>query len=328
MIQALRCNAGPTQDSCWNPFGTTYLMMDPQTGMMIGDPNTKFPEPNDPGWTPSPGEEHTQLDAQQYKDMGLAHTAADYSNTEQEHRLAGNVMSYNIQELGMTVVDVVAQNNQLFDLWYNDEPVGFAVGIHWRLETEEYRPHALAQSAIGGNRFALRKSEQTSQAIFAELGLPLLQSETWGEMEAQLALRYTEIEGKGIYGQPGTAKFTTTIPKFAIRYAPVDWLALRGSITQGFVTPGPVRAVRRRRDHHPRLAAGLHLRLPARHPGLHRRRRQPGRSDAQRAGRQCRQPGSGSGDLGSVQRRLFAEVHGRRSRLRRGLHVRGVPRQP
>ncbi len=238
MIQALRCNAGPSQDACWNPFGTTYLMMDPQTGMMIGDPNRKFPTPDDPGWTPPPGQEHTAHDAQRYNDLGLAHTAADYANTEEEHRLAGNVMSYNIQDLGMTIVDAVAQNNQLFDLWYNDEPVGFAVGIHWRLETEEYRPHALAQSAIGGNRFALRKSEQTSRAIFAELGLPLIQSERWGEMEAQVALRYTEIEAEGIYGQPGSVKFTTTIPKLALRYAPRDWLAVRGSLTQGFVTPG------------------------------------------------------------------------------------------
>ena len=147
-------------------------------------------------------------------------------------------MSYNIQDLGMTVLDVVAQNNNLFDLWYNDQAVGLAVGAHWRLETEEYRPHALAQAAIGGNRFALRKSEQESRAIFAEVGLPLIQHETWGEMEMQLAVRYTEIEAEGIYGQPGQVKFTTTIPKLAVRYAPVDWLALRGSVTQGFVTPG------------------------------------------------------------------------------------------
>ena len=216
MVEALRCNAGPTQDACWNPFGSTYLMID-ENGFPIGDPNIKFPAPNDPGWTPP---DH------------------DFVNTEEEHRLAGNVMSYNIQDLGMTIFDLVGANNNLFDLWYNDQPVGLAVGMHWRLENEEYRPHALAQSAIGGNRFALRKSEQESRAIFAEVGLPLLQHETFGEMEAQIALRYTEIEAEGIYGQPGQVKFTTTIPKLAVRYAPTDWLAVRGSITQGFVTPG------------------------------------------------------------------------------------------
>ena len=238
MVQALRCNAGPSQDACWNPFGTTYMMMDPQTGMPIGDPNTKFPGANDGGWTPPAGEEHANLDANHYQNLGLAHTAADYANSEEEHRLAGNVMSYNIQDFGMTILDLVAANNNLFDLWYNDQPVGLAIGTHWRLEEEEYRPHALAQAAIGGNRFALRKSEQESRAVFAEVNLPLLQHETWGEMEAQVAVRYSEIESAGIYGQPGRVKFTTTIPKLAVRYAPVDWLALRGSVTEGFVTPG------------------------------------------------------------------------------------------
>ena len=216
MVQALRCNAGPNQNSCWNPFGSTYLMMD-ENGFPIGDPNKQFPAPNDPGWTPPDHE---------------------FVNTEDEHRLAGNVMGYNIQDLGMTIVDLVGANSNLFDLWYNDQPVGLAVGMHWRLEDEEYRPHALAQAGIGGNKFALRKSEQESRAVFAEMSLPLISHETWGDMEAQVALRYTEITADGIYGQPGSSKFTTTIPKLAIRYQPVDYLALRGSITQGFVTPG------------------------------------------------------------------------------------------
>ena len=216
LIQALRCNAGPTQNFCWNPFGTTYMMID-ENGFPIGDPSNKFPAPNDPGWTPP---DH------------------DFVNTEEEHRVAGNVMSYNIQDLGMTIVDVVAANSNLFDLWYNDQPVGLAFGMHWRLEDEEYRPHALAQAAIGGNKFALRKSEQESRAVFAEMSLPLISHETYGEMEAQLALRYTEITSEGIYGQPGSVKVDTTIPKLAIRYSPRDFLALRGSITQGFVPPG------------------------------------------------------------------------------------------
>ena len=216
MIQALRCNAGPNQNSCWNPFGTTYMMID-ENGYPIGDPSNKFPAPNDPGWTPP---DH------------------DFVNTEDEHRLAGNVMAYNIQDLGMTIVDLVGANSNLFDLWYNDQPVGLAVGVHWRVEEEEYRPHALAQAAVGGNKFALRKSEQRSQAVFAEVSLPLVSHETWGEMEAQMAVRYSEITAEGIYGQPGSSKFTTTIPKLAVRYAPTDYLALRGSVTQGFVTPG------------------------------------------------------------------------------------------
>ena len=216
MVDALRCNAGPNNDSCWNPFGTTYLMMD-ENGFVMGNPDIRFPAANDPGWTPADHE---------------------YTNTEEEHRNAGVVMQYDTQDLQMTLVDLVASNGSLFDLWYNDAPVGFAIGAHWRLEEEEFRPHALNQAAIGGPKIGLRTSEQESRAVFAELSIPIMQSDTFGEMEAQIALRYTEITAEGIIGQPGTAKFDTTIPKLAIRYAPTDWLAIRGSITEGFVTPG------------------------------------------------------------------------------------------
>ena len=216
LVKALRCKAGPTNDSCWNPFGTTYLMSD-ENGFPIGDPSITHPQPNDPGWTPP---DH------------------DYVNTEEENRLAGIVMGYDIQDLQMNIVDVVASNSSLFDLPYNDQPVGLAVGLHWRLEEEEFRPHALNQAATGGPRIPLRTSEQETAAVFAELSLPLLSSERFGELEMQLAARYTEIEAKGVFGQAGKADFDTVIPKVAIRYSPTDWLAIRGSLTEGFVTPG------------------------------------------------------------------------------------------
>ena len=38
--------------------------------------------------------------------------------------------------------------------------------------------------------------------------------------------------------QPGNVTFTTTIPKVAMRYSPTDLLAVRASMTEGFVTPG------------------------------------------------------------------------------------------
>ena len=216
MVKALRCQAGPQGDSCWNPFGTTYLMMDDH-GMPIGDPTITHPLPSDPGWTPS---NHA------------------FVNTEEENRLAGVVMGYDIQDLSMNILDVVASNSTLFNLPHNDEPVGFAIGLHYRLEEEEFRPHALNQAATGGPRIALRTSEQETNAIFAEFNLPLLNSPRFGELEVQLAARYTEIESRGIFGQAGIAKFDTTIPKVAIRYQPIDWLALRASLTEGFVTPG------------------------------------------------------------------------------------------
>ena len=216
MVKALRCQAGPQNDSCWNPFGSTYLMMD-ENGFPIGDPSITHPLPNDPGWTPA---NHA------------------YVNTEEENRLAGVVMGYDVQDLQMNIVDIVASNSTLFNMPYNDEPVGFAIGMHYRLEEEEFRPHALNQAATGGPRIPLRTSEQETNAIFAEFNFPLLNHPRWGEMELQLAARYTEIEARGIFGQAGDASFDTTIPKVALRYQPVDWLAIRASLTEGFVTPG------------------------------------------------------------------------------------------
>ena len=220
LIDALRCNGGDGQDSCWNPFGTTYLAMD-ENGFLIGDPSVKFPSANDPGLTPA-------------DDPAV--------NTEAENRTAGIVMGFETQEVTMNSVDVVASTARLFDLWYNDTPVGFAFGGHWRRETDEFRPHLFNQAALNehirarGN-IALRESETDTWALLAELILQPLNDSPVGDLEVQLAARYFESESQGVIGQPGISKFDEIIPKLAIRYAPTDWLALRGSYTEGFVPP-------------------------------------------------------------------------------------------
>ena len=68
--------------------------------------------------------------------------------------------------------------------------------------------------------------------------MPVIQHETWGEMEIWIAGRYAEIYTYGEIGQPGDVTFTTTIPKFSMRYSPTEWVAIRASLTEGFVTPG------------------------------------------------------------------------------------------
>jgi len=215
-VDALRCQAGKTGDQCWNPFSTTYLNTTAD-GQFIGDEATKFPGPDDGGWTPA--------DAPQV-------------NTELENRNAGITMAFNQQDLGMTIMDVVASNGNLFELPWNDQSVGFAIGVHLRLETEEWKPNASNQTGTGGGNRGLRSSEQETQAVFAEFQLPLLEHEFWGSMELQLAARYAEITTRGKLGQRGESEFTTTIPKIALRYAPTDWLSFRSSLTEGFVTPG------------------------------------------------------------------------------------------
>ncbi|MEJ2089821.1 MAG: TonB-dependent receptor, partial [Gammaproteobacteria bacterium] len=65
-------------------------------------------------------------------------------------------------------------------------------------------------------------------AAFFELSLPLLDDDQWGEIEAQLAGRYSE------HTTSGTDSFN---PKIAVRYAPRPFLALRTSYSTAFVAP-------------------------------------------------------------------------------------------
>ena len=215
-VDALRCQGGDEGNHCWNPFSTTYLMTTDE-GQFIGDESIKWPSDDDPGWRP-------------FDDPAV--------NTEIENRHAGMTLEYNLQTLGMDLFDLVGSTGNLFSLPYNDAAVGFAIGFHHRLETEEYRSSVINQSGLGGGNRGLRVSGQESNAIFAEIHLPVIQHETWGEMEIWVASRYAEIHTYGEIGQPGEVTFTTTIPKFSLRYSPTEWVAVRASLTEGFVTPG------------------------------------------------------------------------------------------
>ena len=204
-VASMRCAGGQFGDTCWNPFSTAWLATDAD-GQIL------------PAWR-DPDD--------------------DAANTELENRYAGVSLRHDQRNIGTYIVDVVASNTSLFDLWWNDAPVGFAAGIHWRLESEEYRPNQLGVSALGSARTNFQYTEEQTQAVFAELQLPLIQHEKWGEMELQLAMRYAEFEGRGSISTLGeVARFDTTIPKVALRYSPTDWLAIRASLTEGFVLPG------------------------------------------------------------------------------------------
>ena len=77
------------------------------------------------------------------------------------------------------------------------------------------------------------------RAGFVELRIEPISSETFGQMEVQLAARYTEFDINASFASVGqSAGFDVVIPKVAIRYQPNDWLAIRGSLTEGFVPPG------------------------------------------------------------------------------------------
>ena len=223
-VDALRCEGGPAGDACYNPFSTQYLMTN-EAGQVTGDLDTPFPDANDPGFRPANAPE---------------------VNTEFENRIAGIVEPHTEQVLTQRLVDLTFSNGNLYNLPWNDQPVGIAVGLHWRVEEEEFRPTVISQALIGGASGGLfsasspgrRESDQTTQSFFVEFSLPLLDHDRWGQMEMQLAGRHAEITTEGKIGQQGKTKFTTTIPKVAVRYAPTDWVSFRASMTEGFVTPG------------------------------------------------------------------------------------------
>ncbi len=229
-VAALRCQAGPFQDSCWNPFSTSWLA-------------TTLDGELQPAWRSDSD------DTQSPWINAAGNFVSDAVNTEEEVRHAGIVLTQSRRSLGMHVIDAVASNGSLFDLWYNDSPVGIAAGIHWRLETEEFIPDALGAAGvgIGGDEIValdraetvnLQRTEEETQAVFAELRITPLVNSKWGEMEILAAFRYAEFESRGFLSARGaTANFDTTIPKLAVRYQPFDWLSTRVSLTEGFVLP-------------------------------------------------------------------------------------------
>ena len=211
VVASLRCKGGSPQGSaspneCWNPFSTAWLDSDPETGEIL----PAWRDKDDPAW-----------------------------NTELETRRAGLIMRQDSRVTGTQIIDLVASNGSLFDLWYNDAPVGVAAGVHYRVETENQRPNQYGNSTLGSARQTEQQTEETTTAVFGEVQLFPIDHPRWGEMEVQLAVRYAEFVGRASFAEAGQeSRFEVTIPKIAMRYQPFDWLAFRGSVTEGFVLPG------------------------------------------------------------------------------------------
>ena len=209
-VDSLRCQGGPNGDSCWNPFSTAWLSQDPATGLVLPAQHQAWRSKDDPAW-----------------------------NTALETRNAGLSPRHVQRDVGMVMLDLSLSNSRLFDLWYNETPVGVAVGIHTRTEDEEFRPDQLGAAGISSDRMDFQGTSEEVRAAFAEVRLLPIASERFGQMEIQAAVRYTEFDIDASFASVGqSAGFDVTIPKLAIRYQPTDWLAVRGSITEGFVPPG------------------------------------------------------------------------------------------
>ena len=209
-VDSLRCQGGPNGNSCWNPFSTAWLSQDPATGLVLPADQQAWRSKDDPAW-----------------------------NTSTETRNAGLSPRHVQRDVGMTILDLNVSNGRLFDLWYNETPVGVAVGVHLRTEDEEFRPDQFGAAGISSDRVDFQGTSEDVRAGFVEIRVEPISSERFGQMEVQAAVRYTEFDINASFASIGqSAGFDVTIPKLAIRYQPNDWLAIRGSITEGFVPPG------------------------------------------------------------------------------------------
>lgn len=71
------------------------------------------------------------------------------------------------------------------------------------------------------------KGSRTTHAIFGELAAPIFDNDTLGVLDLSIAVRF-EDSGDGL---------DSTDPKYALRWQPRDWLALRASFGTSFIAP-------------------------------------------------------------------------------------------
>lgn len=125
------------------------------------------------------------------------------------------------------IFDLVASGS-LFDL-----PAGTvqgAFGAQYRDFTQEIDDYTAANACdrwINGCGFDY-VADRTVKAVFFEFAVPLLSGGMGGEMELQLAGRYSD------YGSGVGDSFD---PKVAVRWQPVEMLSIRASYSTAFVAP-------------------------------------------------------------------------------------------
>ena len=297
-VDSLRCQGGPNGNSCWNPFSTAWLSQDPATGLVLPADQQAWRSKDDPAW-----------------------------NTSTETRNAGLSPRHVQRDVGMTLLDLNASNGRLFDLWYNETPVGVAVGIHMRTEDEDFRPDQLGAAGISSDRVDFQGTSEEVRAGFVEVRVQPISSERFGQMEVQAAR-----------------------PLHGVRYQrllrlhwPIGWIRSHDPQT-GDSLPAK-RLARDPWQHHRRLRATgelpvvrlgarqRRLRNPGRLPlrrdartGVVREQRRPGRHSRGRRSAKLVQPRLGRRGLRPVERRVLAESDGRRPGVRRRLHECRVQR--
>ena len=106
--------------------------------------------------------------------------------------------------------------------------LGLALGAEYRRQSVELTPQSFTDIGdIIGLGFSAYKGTEEVAAAYAELLAPVTDT-----LELSGALRIDSYKG----GE------TSTTPKFGVKWAPTDWLALRGTYAEGFRAPNPAEA--------------------------------------------------------------------------------------
>ncbi len=109
--------------------------------------------------------------------------------------------------------------------------VGVAIGGQHRRDkwTADYPALQNAGQSDLQAPFFDKNVEQTSNAVFAEVSVPLVASDGFGALDFTGALRYENTAGPGL---------STTDPKFGLLYStPSGWLKVRGTWSTSFLAP-------------------------------------------------------------------------------------------
>ncbi|RYZ57633.1 MAG: TonB-dependent receptor, partial [Proteobacteria bacterium] len=145
-------------------------------------------------------------------DMITYITAQDWQKFEIVSQVADFVVSGDLFTLPAGKVGVAIGGQHRRDSWSADYPAIQNAG----------------QSDLQAPFFD-RKAEQTSNAVFTEVSVPLMASDTAGSLDFTGALRYENTAGPGL---------STTDPKFGLLYAtPSDLLKVRGTWSTSFLAP-------------------------------------------------------------------------------------------
>lgn len=101
--------------------------------------------------------------------------------------------------------------------------LALAVGAEYRKEKLDNPSLSGTETGLVNLSYVAAKGDQSISAVYAELLAPVIKS-----VELSGAIRYDKYD-----------QFSSTTPKFGMKWTPIQTLALRGTYSEGFRAPGP-----------------------------------------------------------------------------------------